>query len=74
MIKKLVDLGIDIEFEIGNIQYSIYKLNEFYYIGRYEIQRYIGSISYEALDEPDIKYNNWNEIENYISNLINKDN
>lgn len=70
MIKKLIEQGIDIEFEIKNIKYSISKskTEQLYYIETYERFKYIGFAEYESLDE--IKCYNWNEVESYISNLI----
>lgn len=72
-LRKLVDNGIDIEFEIDDKKYIIsrYFEKEVYTISSCTRYKYIGHIEYETEDS-DIytECKEWEDIENFIERLV----
>lgn len=73
MLRKLIDNGIDIEFEIENKKYTIsrYFEKEVYSIYSCTRYKYIGHTEYETEDSDIyLEYKEWEEIESYIERLV----
>lgn len=71
--RKLIDNGIDVEFEIENKKYTISRdfEKEVYTISSCTIYKYIGNKEYET-EEDDIykEYTEWEEIELFIEGVV----
>lgn len=72
-LRKLVDNGIDIEFEIENKKYTISRDFEKQVYSIYSCTRYkyIGHTEYETEDSDIyLEYKEWEDIEKFIERLV----